>query len=60
MAEQWNKLVGYMENNPAVNLESMVNSKQPLSTSVLRYANAFEALGGDISSVSEELATFVS
>lgn len=60
MAEQWNKLVGYMENNPAVNLESMINSKQSLSTSVLRYANAFEALGGDISSVSEELATFVS
>ena len=60
MAEQWNKLVSYMENNPAVNLDSMVNSKQSLSTSVLRYANAFEALGGDISSVSEELATFVS
>ena len=54
----WNKL-GEVQQENNYSMEQMLDSTNKSSTEVLRYANAFEALGGDLGKVSPQLKEFV-
>lgn len=56
LKKKWNDLANAI-NKGDVSSEKMFSNSY--STAVLRYANAFEALGGDISSVNPEISEFV-
>jgi hypothetical protein len=56
LKRSWNDLVKSV-NNGEISSDKLFDNK--FATSVLRYANAFEALKGDISSISPEISDFV-
>ncbi len=59
MKMKWNDLIDHMNEHPALSFDDMIDSTNSISTTVVRFANAFEALGGNIGEVSSELADFV-